>query len=253
MPGEALLNWYEAVRRPLPWRFTRDPWALLVSEVMLQQTQAARVVPHYERFLARFPTPAACAEAPAAEVIAAWSGLGYNRRALALRAAARRGRGGRLAGGPAGAAGRRALHRGGRRLVRVGRAGGGGRHQRAPRDRAPRRRPPDAARARPPRGRAAARGARGRVEPGDDGARRDDLPPAPATLRRVPAAAGLRRPRRAAAARTPARRALRGLRPLGPRPAAGRAGGGGGAAAAGRRAPGAGPRRPRARWPGRAR
>ena len=88
VPGEALLNWYEAVRRPLPWRFTRDPWALLVSEVMLQQTQAARVVPHYERFLARFPTPAACAEAPAAEVIAAWSGLGYNRRALALRAAA---------------------------------------------------------------------------------------------------------------------------------------------------------------------
>jgi A/G-specific adenine glycosylase len=88
VPGEALLNWYETVRRPLPWRFTRDPWALLVSEVMLQQTQAARVVPHYERFLARFPTPAACAEAPAAEVIAAWSGLGYNRRALALRAAA---------------------------------------------------------------------------------------------------------------------------------------------------------------------
>ncbi len=88
MPGEALLNWYETVRRPLPWRFTRDPWALLVSEVMLQQTQAARVVPHYERFLTRFPTPAACAEAPAAEVIAAWSGLGYNRRALALRAAA---------------------------------------------------------------------------------------------------------------------------------------------------------------------
>jgi A/G-specific adenine glycosylase len=88
VPGEALLNWYEAVRRPLPWRFTRDPWALLVSEVMLQQTQAARVVPHYERFLARFPTPAVCAEAPAAEVIAAWSGLGYNRRALALRAAA---------------------------------------------------------------------------------------------------------------------------------------------------------------------
>jgi A/G-specific adenine glycosylase len=88
VPGEALLNWYETVRRPLPWRFTRDPWALLVSEVMLQQTQAARVVPHYERFLARFPTPAVCAEAPAAEVIAAWSGLGYNRRALALRAAA---------------------------------------------------------------------------------------------------------------------------------------------------------------------
>src|SRR3954469_10724557 len=88
MVADALLDWYENVRRPLPWRFTRDPWALLVSEVMLQQTQAARVVPHYERFLARFATPAACAAAPVAEVIAAWSGLGYNRRALALRAAA---------------------------------------------------------------------------------------------------------------------------------------------------------------------
>jgi A/G-specific adenine glycosylase len=89
VPGEALLNWYDAVRRPLPWRFTRDPWAILVSEVMLQQTQAARVVPHYERFLSRFPTPEALAAAPAADAIAAWSGLGYNRRALALRDAAR--------------------------------------------------------------------------------------------------------------------------------------------------------------------
>jgi A/G-specific adenine glycosylase len=88
MSGEALLDWYETVGRPLPWRFTRDPWAILVSEVMLQQTQAARVVPHYERFLARFPTPHALAEAPAAEAIGAWSGLGYNRRVLALRAAA---------------------------------------------------------------------------------------------------------------------------------------------------------------------
>jgi A/G-specific adenine glycosylase len=89
MPGDALLDWYEEVRRPLPWRFTRDPWAILVSEVMLQQTQAARVVPHYERFLARFPEPSALAAAPAADAIAAWSGLGYNRRVLALRAAAR--------------------------------------------------------------------------------------------------------------------------------------------------------------------
>src|SRR5215210_8058964 len=89
MPAEALLEWYEEVRRPLPWRFTRDPWAILVSEVMLQQTQAARVVPHYERFLARFPVPGALAGAPAGEAIAAWSGLGYNRRVLALRAAAR--------------------------------------------------------------------------------------------------------------------------------------------------------------------
>src|SRR4051795_8929305 len=89
MIADALLDWYEEVRRPLPWRFTRDPWAILVSEVMLQQTQAARVVPHYERFLARYPVPEALAAAPPADAIAAWSGLGYNRRVLALRAAAR--------------------------------------------------------------------------------------------------------------------------------------------------------------------
>jgi A/G-specific adenine glycosylase len=85
----ALLDWYERVKRPLPWRATRDPYALLVSEVMLQQTQAARVVPYYESFLARFPDAAALAAAPARDVLAAWSGLGYNRRALALQAAAR--------------------------------------------------------------------------------------------------------------------------------------------------------------------
>ena len=84
----ALLRWYEREARDLPWRRTRDPWAILVSEVMLQQTQAARVVPYYERFLARFPDPAACAAAPAAAVLRAWSGLGYNRRALALHRAA---------------------------------------------------------------------------------------------------------------------------------------------------------------------
>jgi A/G-specific adenine glycosylase len=87
--ADALLTWYETVRRPLPWRFTRDPWAILVSEVMLQQTQAARVVPHWERFMRAYPTPQAFAAAPAADAIAAWSGLGYNRRALALQAAAR--------------------------------------------------------------------------------------------------------------------------------------------------------------------
>jgi A/G-specific adenine glycosylase len=86
---DSLLRWYARVRRPLPWRFTRDPYSLLVSEVMLQQTQAARVVPYYEAFLARFPDVGALAAAPAAEVLRAWSGLGYNRRALALRAAAR--------------------------------------------------------------------------------------------------------------------------------------------------------------------
>ena len=84
----ALLDWYERVRRPLPWRETRDPYALLVSEVMLQQTQAARVVPYYERFLAAFPDASALAAAEPAAVLALWSGLGYNRRALALQRAA---------------------------------------------------------------------------------------------------------------------------------------------------------------------
>jgi A/G-specific adenine glycosylase len=86
---EALLAWYERVRRPLPWRATRDPYAILVSEVMLQQTQAARVIPYYARWLKRFPDAAALAAAPVRDVLAAWSGLGYNRRALALQEAAR--------------------------------------------------------------------------------------------------------------------------------------------------------------------
>jgi A/G-specific adenine glycosylase len=89
MEVEALLRWYDRVRRPLPWRATRDPYAILVSEVMLQQTQAARVVPYYERWLERFPDAAALAGAPVRDVLAAWSGLGYNRRALALQEAAR--------------------------------------------------------------------------------------------------------------------------------------------------------------------
>src|SRR3954462_4139737 len=85
---DALLAWYDRVRRPLPWRETRDPYALLVSEVMLQQTQALRVVPYYERWLARFPDPGSLAAAPTRDVLAHWSGLGYNRRALALQKAA---------------------------------------------------------------------------------------------------------------------------------------------------------------------
>src|SRR6185436_20035727 len=84
----ALLRWYERVRRPLPWRETRDPYALLVSEVMLQQTQALRVVPYYERWLGTFPDVGSVAAAPTREVLAHWSGLGYNRRALALQRAA---------------------------------------------------------------------------------------------------------------------------------------------------------------------
>ena len=79
-----LLSWGDAHRRDLPWRRTRDPWAVLVSEFMLQQTQAPRVVPRYDAFLRRFPTPTACAAAPVGDVIAEWSGLGYNRRAVTL-------------------------------------------------------------------------------------------------------------------------------------------------------------------------
>ncbi len=76
-------------RRPeLPWRSTRDPWSVLVSEVMAQQTQVARVVPAYQRFLVAFPTPAACAAAPLAAILRAWAGLGYNRRAQHLHRAA---------------------------------------------------------------------------------------------------------------------------------------------------------------------
>jgi len=85
---DALLAWYDANRRPFPWRQTRDPYAVLVSEVMAQQTQIMRVVAYYERFLALFPTPESLARAPLAEVLAAWSGLGYNRRARFLHGAA---------------------------------------------------------------------------------------------------------------------------------------------------------------------
>lgn len=74
--------------RDLPWRRTRDPWAVLVSEVMLQQTQVARVVPRWHAFLTRFPDPASCAAAPVGEVIGLWVGLGYNRRAVQLHRAA---------------------------------------------------------------------------------------------------------------------------------------------------------------------
>jgi len=85
--AEALLEWYGREARDLPWRRTRDPYAILVSEVMLQQTQVARVVPRYEAWLERWPTAAALAAAPVAEVLGAWVGLGYNRRALRLREA----------------------------------------------------------------------------------------------------------------------------------------------------------------------
>ncbi len=75
-------------RDDLPWRSTRDPWAVLVSETLAQQTQISRVVPAYHRFLASFPTPAVCAAAPLGDVLIAWQGMGYNRRARNLHQAA---------------------------------------------------------------------------------------------------------------------------------------------------------------------
>jgi A/G-specific adenine glycosylase len=85
-----LRAWFAENGRDLPWRRTRDPYAVLVSEVMLQQTQVARVVPRYLAWLERWPTVETLGAAPAADVIREWQGLGYNRRALALHRAARR-------------------------------------------------------------------------------------------------------------------------------------------------------------------
>lgn len=91
--AEALLAWWATARTErdrLPWRALRDPWAVLLSETMLVQTQAVRVAERFPVLLERFPTPAACAAAPLGEVLRAWSGLGYNRRAAWLHEAARR-------------------------------------------------------------------------------------------------------------------------------------------------------------------
>ncbi|MEP0773507.1 MAG: A/G-specific adenine glycosylase [Acidobacteriota bacterium] len=90
-PGGLLLRWFETHQRQLPWRtpFPRDPYLVLLSEVMLQQTQVQRVAPLFRGFVEKFPTLAALAEAAEAEVLAAWSGLGYYRRARALHATAR--------------------------------------------------------------------------------------------------------------------------------------------------------------------
>ena len=84
-----LLKWYAREARDLPWRRTSDPYSVLVSELMLQQTQVSRVIPRYEAWLERWPTAAALAAAAREDVLAAWVGLGYNRRALALWEAAR--------------------------------------------------------------------------------------------------------------------------------------------------------------------
>ena len=85
---DLLLAWFSESGRDLPWRHSKDPYAILVSEVMLQQTQVERVIPRWTAWLGRWPTPAALAAASRADVIREWQGLGYNRRALALHGAA---------------------------------------------------------------------------------------------------------------------------------------------------------------------
>ena len=84
-----LLSWYDKNRRDLPWRRTRDPYAIWIAETMLQQTQVVTVVRYYKRFLENFPTVEALARAPLRKILALWSGLGYYRRALNLKIAAR--------------------------------------------------------------------------------------------------------------------------------------------------------------------
>src|SRR5918999_613253 len=102
---ERVLAWFAEAGRDLPWRATRDPYRVLVAEVLAQQTQAARAAAAWPRFLERFPDVHALAAAAPAEVLRAWQGLGYNRRALALRRTAQAGveTGGwpRAGGGPA--------------------------------------------------------------------------------------------------------------------------------------------------------
>jgi A/G-specific adenine glycosylase len=84
-----VLAWGVPRLRDLPWRRTRDPWAVLVSEVMLQQTQVVRVVPRWQAFLDRYPTVTSCAAAPLGDVLREWQGLGYPRRARNLHETAR--------------------------------------------------------------------------------------------------------------------------------------------------------------------
>ncbi|MEN9614049.1 MAG: hypothetical protein RLZZ347_356 [Candidatus Parcubacteria bacterium] len=83
-----LWSHYKTHKRSFPWRDTTDPYAIMVSEIMLQQTQADRVVPKFNAFIKKFPTPQALAQAPLADVLSMWQGLGYNRRALNLKRSA---------------------------------------------------------------------------------------------------------------------------------------------------------------------
>ena len=86
---QKILSWYEKNKRDLPWRKTTDPYAIMVSEIMLQQTQVDRVIPKYQAFLKAFPTIKDLAEAPTSQVLELWSGLGYNSRAIRLQEAAK--------------------------------------------------------------------------------------------------------------------------------------------------------------------
>jgi A/G-specific adenine glycosylase len=86
---ESLLTWYTANKRNLPWRNTADPYSILVSEIMLQQTQVERVIPKYEEFLQKYPTLEALANAPVEEVRQTWYPLGYNIRPVRLHSIAR--------------------------------------------------------------------------------------------------------------------------------------------------------------------
>jgi A/G-specific adenine glycosylase len=86
---ELLLGWYAGARRDLPWRRTRDPYAIWLSEIMLQQTRVETVIPYYERFLEAFPTVGSLADAPLDDVLSMWSGLGYYRRARMMHSASK--------------------------------------------------------------------------------------------------------------------------------------------------------------------
>src|SRR6202011_5458634 len=87
---QRLLGWFDQHKRDLPWRRDRDPYRVWLSEIMLQQTRVAAVTDHYQRFLPRFPTIQTLASARESSVLAAWSGLGYYRRARMLHAAAKK-------------------------------------------------------------------------------------------------------------------------------------------------------------------
>ncbi len=86
---KALIQWWQTSSRDLPWRQTRDPWLVMVSELMLQQTQVNRVIPKYQHFIEKYPNPKKCSEAPPSSIIEAWEGLGYNRRAINLHRTSR--------------------------------------------------------------------------------------------------------------------------------------------------------------------